>query len=84
MVAVHTIGTRSLANVRHDMVRLRNFIDLSIYFSSIELIPSAITWPQEKRKGRKVSRAEVFKVAYTRKDGRPQPAHEVTIVSKIY
>jgi hypothetical protein len=43
MVAVHTIGTRSLANVRHDMVRLRNFIDLSIYFSSIELIPSAIT-----------------------------------------
>ncbi|XP_066160646.1 uncharacterized protein [Oryza sativa Japonica Group] len=52
MVAVHTIGTRSLANVRHDM---------------------------EKRKGRKVSRAEVFKVAYTRKDGRPQPAHEVTI-----
>ncbi|BAF12989.2 Os03g0714800 [Oryza sativa Japonica Group] len=53
MVAVHTIGTRSLANVRHDM---------------------------EKKKGRKVSRAEVFKVAYTRKDGRPQPAHEVTII----
>ncbi|XP_052166548.1 uncharacterized protein LOC127783333 [Oryza glaberrima] len=52
MVAVHTIGTRSLANVRHDM---------------------------EKRKGQKVSRTEVFKVAYTCKDGRPQLAHEVTI-----
>uniref|UniRef100_A0A0A9DH04 Uncharacterized protein n=1 Tax=Arundo donax TaxID=35708 RepID=A0A0A9DH04_ARUDO len=52
MGAVHTIGTRSLANVHHDL---------------------------EKKKGRKVSRAEVYKVAYTRKDGRPQPACQQTL-----